>query len=412
MEKEKICILNILGGGIRGIIPLVVLSKLENLVEKYEKEQPTHKTFPFIRKFDIISGTSTGAIIALLLNVPKTKGSFEPKYSPSEVLNIYKNEIKHIFPKNRLRNIYSCKGLLFPMYSTDGLSKIAKKYFGDTYLSESIGNVIVTGYEIEKALPLFFKSTDAKNDISKDYKMCDLAIASSSAPTYFKPYKLLNKLNQVSYIVDAGIVINNPAMISLIDAKNLFEKNKHLVISLGTGKTNKSISYKSIKNKGGVGWVFKLIPVMMNGVSNIVHEQLNDFLTPEISDGFIRPNYYQFQPIIDEKLSSMDNSSKQNIKRLIDTGEILVEDNIEYLELIVIELCNKNLNCETDKEMNDLYSIIDSSESNFNIYQNTNIININKCICRKELTTSNNYSDPDRKLKLEIIEKFKNNLKC
>jgi patatin-like phospholipase/acyl hydrolase len=61
---RKFFILSIDGGGIRGVIPAVFLSRLKDLLEEKGLQKPFHKIF------DLMAGTSTGGLIALALSAP------------------------------------------------------------------------------------------------------------------------------------------------------------------------------------------------------------------------------------------------------------------------------------------------------------------------------------------------------
>ena len=83
-EKSIIKVLSIDGGGIRGIIPGKILQRLEDLTGK-----------PIAESFDVISGTSTGGILALGLSVPGDDG--KPKYSASQISGLYERNASEIF---------------------------------------------------------------------------------------------------------------------------------------------------------------------------------------------------------------------------------------------------------------------------------------------------------------------------
>jgi patatin-like phospholipase/acyl hydrolase len=78
-------ILSIDGGGIRGVIPAMVLAHIEEKVER-----------PIAELFDVIAGTSTGGLIALGLTRPGAGG--RPKFSAGEVVAIYEDDGRTIFP--------------------------------------------------------------------------------------------------------------------------------------------------------------------------------------------------------------------------------------------------------------------------------------------------------------------------
>jgi patatin-like phospholipase/acyl hydrolase len=73
---SKLRILSIDGGGIRGIIPAVLLAELEHRTGKHIAEL-----------FDLIAGTSTGGVLATLRTKPGTDGA--PQYAATEIIDFY-----------------------------------------------------------------------------------------------------------------------------------------------------------------------------------------------------------------------------------------------------------------------------------------------------------------------------------
>ena len=100
-------ILSIDGGGIRGIIPAVILQEIEKRANK-----------PICELFDYVAGTSTGSILATGLTVPDELQKNKPKFTASDLLKIYEEKGKIIFPdfkavrrKEMIREIQAIKGL-------------------------------------------------------------------------------------------------------------------------------------------------------------------------------------------------------------------------------------------------------------------------------------------------------------
>ena len=81
---QPIRILSIDGGGIRGIIPAMVLAELERRARG-----------PICTLFDLIAGTSTGGILAL--GLAKPNGDRKPAYSAADLIELYEKEGKTIF---------------------------------------------------------------------------------------------------------------------------------------------------------------------------------------------------------------------------------------------------------------------------------------------------------------------------
>ncbi|MBF0556537.1 MAG: patatin-like phospholipase family protein, partial [Nitrospirae bacterium] len=69
-------ILSLDGGGVRGIITLNFLEKIEHILgQRYKRDD-----FRLCDYFDLIGGTSTGALIAALLSIGKSVGEIKDKY--------------------------------------------------------------------------------------------------------------------------------------------------------------------------------------------------------------------------------------------------------------------------------------------------------------------------------------------
>ncbi|HEY7328780.1 MAG TPA: patatin-like phospholipase family protein [Gemmataceae bacterium] len=187
-------VLAIDGGGIRGIIPASFLERLE-----YHSGKRVHELF------DLIAGTSTGGILAL--------GYVTPPYGKTagELLDLYRMNGHVIFGSKKWW------GPLFrPKYDVGPLERLMDKYFGETLLSKAIVPTLVTSYDIHLRRNQVFKSWETGRDMRKDYKMKDVARATSAAPTYFEPAVLGEGV-----FVDGGLMANNPAGVAYAEAKRL-----------------------------------------------------------------------------------------------------------------------------------------------------------------------------------------------
>jgi patatin-like phospholipase/acyl hydrolase len=98
-KRKLIRILSLDGGGIRGIIPALILQELEKKLGGKK-----HLT----QCFDMMSGTSTGGIIVLLLNTPDAQ--HKPKYWASDVVSLYRTMGSHVFHQSWWQYISSMDG--------------------------------------------------------------------------------------------------------------------------------------------------------------------------------------------------------------------------------------------------------------------------------------------------------------
>jgi patatin-like phospholipase/acyl hydrolase len=175
--NQPVKILAIDGGGIRGIIPAMLLAHIESLTGR-----------PIAHLFDLVAGTSTGGILALGLTIPKTAGA--PLYTAQQFVEMYEREGPRIFFCSLWRRIVACGNLREEKYSAAGIEAVLAEYFGDARLRGAVTDVLVTSYEIEQNFPFFFKSSNARERLDYDFPACLGARATSAAPTYFEPMKL------------------------------------------------------------------------------------------------------------------------------------------------------------------------------------------------------------------------------
>jgi len=253
-------ILSLDGGGIRGIIPAIILSHIEKKTKKKTSDL-----------FDLIAGTSTGGILALGLTIPNSNKA--PKYSADDLKDLYEKNGRKIFDRSFWRGITSGAGWLEEEYDHKPLEKVLHSYFGNTLLKSALKKVLISCYGIQKRKPHFFKSW------RKEYNnvpMKKVARATSAAPTFFEPLKLRYDDN-ICALIDGGVFINNPAISAYSEAIRLWGINEdYIVISLGTGQLTREIKYEDAKGWGKLEWIRPVIDCMMDGIIPLIPPPSND----------------------------------------------------------------------------------------------------------------------------------------
>src|ERR671937_1203491 len=169
-------VLAIHGGGIRGIIPALILVEIEHRTQRRISDV-----------FDLLAGASTGGIIALGLTKPGADG--RPEKSARDIVDLYEAEGATVFPKS-LRQELHVSAIRGAKYDPAGIERTLQKYFGETRLKDALKPVIVPSYDIEEQMPVFFKSESARANPDADFLMWQVARATSAAPTYFPPEKI------------------------------------------------------------------------------------------------------------------------------------------------------------------------------------------------------------------------------
>jgi patatin-like phospholipase/acyl hydrolase len=325
MQKQHVRILSIDGGGIRGIIPLIILKNLESRLKDGKHLSEC---------FDIMAGTSTGGIIVLLLSTPDQKG--RPKYKAHEVLELYKTLGKQAFQTSLWQNIKTGAGWWNAKYSASGLERILESYFEAIELKDTLTNVIVPAYEIEQDKTYFFKTTLARSSNDYNYYLKDIARATSAAPAYFKPAQVANVSSMQSRVfVDGGLAANNPTISAAVYAADIYgHETPFYIVSLGTGTNygakSKLLERNEVENSGFLGWAKKIIPTMMYAVNAVTDYEMRHIFNYNKS----HMDYYRFQPIIEAIHSDMDNVSPSNIEALEQYAEQIINENEDALQNI------------------------------------------------------------------------------
>src|SRR6266567_7952939 len=104
------------GGGIRGIIPALVLAEIEARTKR-----------PISDLFDLIAGTSTGGVIALGLVKPGADG--EPEYKAQDLVKLFEENGHIIFHESLWRKIYTVNNLFEEKYVSQGIDSVFSRYF-------------------------------------------------------------------------------------------------------------------------------------------------------------------------------------------------------------------------------------------------------------------------------------------
>jgi uncharacterized protein len=208
------------GGGIRGIFAIAILQALE--------EEVGH---PVGKLFDVVAGTSTGAIIAASVSLDKNM---------KEVYESYKHYGEKIFKRQ------AKVGLFKSVYSDRSLRHLLKKAFNDVELNDILKPLLIPAVDITHGKPFVHRSNyghPESEDLS--IKLWDAVLSSCSAPVYFPP----NKIGDEYLSIDGGLWANNPSLVGLTEAIHYFQKGMEeiQILSIGTGLQN--IDFTKDKDK-------------------------------------------------------------------------------------------------------------------------------------------------------------------
>ena len=103
-----------------------------------------------------------------------TPGPTGLAYSARELANIYLEDGHRIFSRSVFQRLRSLDGWSDAKYSESGIEELLEERFGETRLSQTLVPVLITGYELEKRIALFFKTRNAHKP-GYDFTLKDVA---------------------------------------------------------------------------------------------------------------------------------------------------------------------------------------------------------------------------------------------
>ncbi len=330
--KKYFRILSIDGGGIRGIIPAAVLSTVERLIRNLRGDD----TLNIGDCFDLVAGTSTGGILTCLYLAPDPNHPTRARFSAEDGLDLYLRNGDEIFDRSIWKFIGSLGGLADEKYPSKPLEEALERYLGDVDLKDLIKPCLVTAYSTKDFRPYFFTQHDAGESPKQNYLVREVARSTSAAPTYFEAAmpESLDDVPNAMPMIDGGVFANNPTACAFVEAvrsDKLAQGVENVVIlSLGTGRSPKSIPYSECKGWGQAAWLRPLLDILMEGVSQTVDFQLRTvFESLGIGSQYLRING-SFRdaehgleiPGLDP---SMDHASRDNMSKLERFGRRLAE---------------------------------------------------------------------------------------
>lgn len=339
-------ILSIDGGGIRGIIPGMVIAALEDKLKVLSGNPQTHIS----EYFDFFSGTSTGGILVSLLLFPSEQNPSKPKFSAKEALNIYLEHGESIFSTSKWRRLLSKFGFVSEIYNEGIIEKILKDYFEDTKLSQLIKPCLITAYNIELRKNHLFRQQKAiSHGDSRDFYLRDVCRATSAAPTFFSVAEIFSIANTRHVLVDGGLFAHNPAILALIEVLknfNTFNINDIHILSLGTGITKKAYNYEDFKKK----WAISIGPALVDIMTSSSSESNDYFIRQLFKSVNHEENYIRIEPSNLSSISpGMDAASKPNIQKIVTLADKVISDNEAVLNKLAKELIEDRKEVEKRK---------------------------------------------------------------
>ena len=303
-------ILSLDGGGIRGALTLGYLKKIEDILKAKHPDNPDFRISDY---FDLIGGTSTGAIIASLLALGKTV---------DEIKDLYMDLGSKIFGEKRdWWKPWETFKWLKANYDYKGIAEGLKYALGaDTTMgSDKIKTglcIVAKRADTNSIWPIinhprgkYYDSSNAKN---KDLLLWKVVRASTAAPTYFAPQLMDVAEKQPAAFIDGGLsMANNPALTLLMVAtlKGFpfhwpMGANNLLLVSLGTGSLEFKKQVGEIDEATLLTWAGSIPDMLMQDASwqnRILLQWLSKSPTAEMMDseiGNLDDDYISGSPLL------------------------------------------------------------------------------------------------------------------
>uniref|UniRef100_A0A0D9XU55 Patatin n=1 Tax=Leersia perrieri TaxID=77586 RepID=A0A0D9XU55_9ORYZ len=317
-KGKLITVLSIDGGGIRGLIPATILACLEAKLQ--ELDGPEVRIADY---FDVIAGTSTGALITSMLAAPDKNR--RPLFAAGDL-----TKVGFLTPVANMIGV-----VIGPKYDGLFLHDKIKSLTHDVTIADTVTNIVVPAFDVKNLQPIIFSTYEAKNEPLKNAHLSDICISTSAAPTYFPAhfFKTSNPASGESrefHLVDGGVAANNPTMVAMsMITKEVLRENEdfklgkgkptdykhYLVISIGTGTAKMAEKYTAPKcaKWGVLRWLYD------GGFTPLI-----DIFTHASAD-------------MDDSLvghtSSVDIATTENMEALIGIGKDLLKKKVSRVNI-------------------------------------------------------------------------------
>lgn len=374
-KKDPIVVLFNYGGGMRGLVPAHLMTRIEEVTGCRMAEM-----------VDVFAGPSTGGILSAALNIPSRKDPTMPKYRARHMVRFYEREGPKIFPQDRFRefrafvhdfNNRTMKlGQLNSLfrhghYDPSHLSYCLKQLFADTKLSDSLRSLIIPVYNIdgeqlevvEEAGETGASPVHTRNNFmdkgghavwlkhmklkrnqkpTPDVSLHNAILGSTAAPTYFPchhfevGYPETNK--HVHYTAIDGSIFDNPCICYHGAISQHIEPGRPVImIVLGTGHTHKSIKKDEWNSFGGLGVVDPVNDLpLINILFHAPESALLESFTQELGDGLYTFNKSLIADMDHPDMPNLgiDDACPGNLKKLEGFAHAIIEENQKQFDKI------------------------------------------------------------------------------
>ncbi|XP_058745227.1 patatin-08-like [Vicia villosa] len=336
---NTISILSIDAGGIKGILPTVVLEHLEYALQIVSRDEKA----ALADYFDVIAGTSMGGIITGMLTTPNPNDNSRPLFTTNQILRFFLDFGPSIFNLTSANNWdHDTRNAKF-----DGkfLYEKIRELLQETRLHETLTNVVIPTFDILDLHPVIFSSFKLKTIASLDAKLSDICLGTSAAPYEVPPYSFKNGDKEFN-LVDGILTAASPALLAVSEViQQLNEKNsdfvsikanepiKIVLLSLGTGT---DVEKKGIPASLAQSLTYnEWLPVLAADYS-VSAGKVNDYHLESVfpSDSSSSDNYYlRIEEYNLDSAIAPDDASKEKVEKLLKTGDDLLKQFVKVMNV-------------------------------------------------------------------------------
>lgn len=269
-------ILALCGGGYRGLFTAKILAELENQLDAGQC---------LADKFDLITGTSVGSILAAAI-AKRIPAATLPTLFVQDGPTIFNGSWKQ-WPIVKHFNL----GFWSARYSSEGLRKVLARteLLGSTQFGDLKHRLMIPTVNLTKGSAQFFKTQHhPEYRCDSNVPLIEACMASAAAPTYFP----VHRFNHQRY-ADGGLVANSPAFVGYHEAR--FKLHIPLerihVLTIGTMNKAQTISPSAPLDIGlitGSGWRFwkgwkeQLLSFTLTAQENLANKMLEHVLEKRV----------------------------------------------------------------------------------------------------------------------------------
>ncbi len=283
-------ILSLDGGGSKGVYSLGILRELESIVGS-----------PLSESFDLVYGTSTGAIIAAFLSLGKPVDEITEKYF-SIVPEVMGKTTK------RLRS--------------QALAEYAAKEFGNKKFEAFKTNIGIVATHQAYQRPMIFKLSNEQahgreNTFLPGFgcTIADAVIASCAAMPFFDSKRVETENQGNPTLLDGGFVANNPTLFAIIDAIKAFQLSEEEIRVLSIGVGNYPVpNPRFLEKMFRQTWPLQLLETSFEANTNTI-EQIRSLVYSKIPTVRVDETYSDYQ-----YATSLLESDVKKLEKLLDLG--------------------------------------------------------------------------------------------